>query len=39
MQSSIPKFRQNSFVSEKPGYSSEKLKILFLQAETATGDV
>ena len=39
MKSSIPKFRQNSIVSEKPGYLSEKLKILFLQVETATGDV
>ena len=28
MQNSIPKFRQSSIISEKPGYLSEKLKIL-----------
>ena len=28
IQSSIPKFRQNPIVSEKPGYLTEKLKTL-----------
>ena len=28
MPNPIPKFRQSSIISEKPGYSSEKLKTL-----------
>ena len=28
MQNPIPKFRQNSIISEKPGYFSKKLKTL-----------
>ena len=28
MQNSIPKFRESSIISEKPGYLSEKLKTL-----------
>ena len=28
MQNPIPKFRQSSIISEKPGYLSEKLKTL-----------
>ena len=28
MQNLIPKFRQSSIIPEKPGYLSEKLKIL-----------
>ena len=28
MQNPIPKFRQGSIISEKPGYLSEKLKTL-----------
>ena len=28
MQNAIPKFRQSSFIFEKPGYLPEKLKTL-----------
>ena len=28
MQNPIPKFKQSSIISEKPGYSSEQLKTL-----------